>query len=184
MRNIRNYERMRMMRGGGRQIGFERGRYASYPESRYPEYPESRYPDYREDNSGIEPGRAYPNGRMSMHYGGRSGRMSYQPPEEQGMPYEVAEEWVRSMTRSDGGRGAKWKFEDAERLMQEHKIDCNPVEFWVALNAVYSDYGKVCKMFGMTKDEFWVKMAEAFICDEDAVGDKLMAYYECVVDMG
>lgn len=178
---MRNYARMRMMRERtpGMQIGFERARYPEYRDNRYPE---GRYPEYREDQSGIEPGRAYSNGRMSMHHGGKGGRMEYHQPEEYGMPYEVAAEWVHNMTRSDGGRGPKWKYEDAERLMQESKIDCDPMEFWVAINAVYSDYGKVCKMFGMTKDEFWAKMAEAFLCDEDAVEDKLMAYFECVVE--
>lgn len=181
---MRKYDRVRLMSrpmNMSRPIGYDyEGRMMDYSRS----YRGARQ-DMRQDQSGIEPGRAYPNeraARMTMPHAGKTGPMSRYMPQEYGMPYELADQWVHAMRRSDGGRGPKYSFEDAERIMQENQIECDPVEFYAAINAVYSDYGKVAKKFGVTHDEFWACMAEAFICDEDAVEDKLMTYLECVVD--
>lgn len=189
MRN--NYERMRLMRGG-REIGYERGgdpydrgydrMNNSYGESRRGGMYSRRS---RYEHHDVEPGRDDPgyDYRDSNHYGGGHGgnmiRMESQ--DMGGMSYEDAEEWVEMMARPDGGRGPKWKFEDAERIMREKKIKCDPVEFWVAMNAMYSDYYKVAKHYGVANDEFFAKMAEAFIRDDDAVTDKVATYWECIV---
>lgn len=188
MRN--NYERMRMMRRIGYSYDNRGEGYDPYYRDEEPHGRRmcSRYERRRGD---VEPGRDIPDrgrempdgGRPSSHYGGgRSGHMSRQAPEEQeGLEYEEAEEWVEMMARPDGGRGPKWKYEDAERIMREKKIKCDPVEFWAAMNAMYSDYYKVAKHYGVANDEFFAKMAEAFICDDDAVMDKVVAYWECIV---
>ncbi len=178
---MRNYSRMRLM--NSRRIGYEYdGRDDGYDPYYYDE-PQSRRMYSRYDrHGGVEPGRDMPTNAPRNHYGGSRGRMQRMEPEEDGgMAYEDAEEWVEMMARPDGGRGAKWKYEDAERIMREKNIKCNPVEFWAAINAVYSDYYKVAKHFGVANDEFFAKMAEAFICDDDAVLDKVEAYWECIV---
>jgi hypothetical protein len=179
---MRNYDRMRLMRG--RQIGYDYDGRDEYE----PDYqsPRNRRPYSRYDRRGaVEPGRDMPDrDRMPRdHYGGqRGGSMGrMEPDESEGMEYEEAEQWVEMMARPDGGRGAKWKYEDAERIMREKKIKCDPVEFWAAMNAMYSDYYKVAKHYGVANDEFFAKMAEAFICDDDAVLDKVQAYWECIV---
>lgn len=62
------------------------------------------------------------------------------------------------------------------------RINCNPVKFWVAMNAVYSDLSEVAERHGVGNDEFYADMAKSFwLCDKDAVEDKLAAYYENVV---
>jgi len=100
-----------------------------------------------------------------------------------GMSYEKARRWVHKMRNADGTRGAHWKIEEVEELLEKKRMhDCDPVEVWVAMNAEYSDRCKVNEKFGITSPEYYLEMAKAFwLEDEDAVPDKLMAYYECIV---
>lgn len=57
-----------------------------------------------------------------------------------------------------------------------------PVEFYAALNIMYSDYCKVAKKMNVNTVDFFASMAEAFLDDRDAVKDKLAAYYANVVN--
>ncbi len=93
----------------------------------------------------------------------------------------TADEWVSSMKNSDGSTGPHWSFDQAKQLMQQRKIDCDPVEFYAALNAVFSDFCAVAKKHGVNNVEFFIDLAKAWIDDEDAVPDKAAAYYEYVV---
>ena len=155
---------------------------------------------------GFERDEYSPSGRAEYNGGGESrmeyGRMNYTSPEahemehrksekraghassrETGMSYEKARRWVHKMRNADGTRGAHWKIEEVEELLEKKKMhDCDPVEVWVAMNAEYSDRCKVNEKFGITSPEYYLEMAKAFwLEDEDAVPDKLMAYYECIV---
>ena len=61
-------------------------------------------------------------------------------------------------------------------------IECDPAEFWAALNMIYSDYVKVAKKFNVGSNiDFYVDMAKAFLDDKDAGPDKLAKYYQYVV---
>lgn len=60
-------------------------------------------------------------------------------------------------------------------------IDCEPLQFWIAMNMIYSDYVKVAKKLGMNNVDFYACMAKAFLDDKDAQPDKLARYYEYVV---
>ncbi len=93
----------------------------------------------------------------------------------------IADKWVSSMKNSDGSTGLHWSFDQAKQLMQQRKIDCDPVEFYAALNAVFSDFCAVAKKHGVNNVEFFIDLAKAWIDDEDAVSDKASAYYEYVV---
>ena len=95
---------------------------------------------------------------------------------------EMAERWVRGMKNADGSTGAHWTLDQTTELMQRRGINYNPVKFWVAMNAVYSDLSEVAERHGVGNDEFYADMAKSFwLCDKDAVEDKLAAYYENVV---
>ena len=50
------------------------------------------------------------------------------------------------------------------------------------MNMLYSDYFKVAKKFNVNNTEVYADLAEAFLCAKDAADDKLIRYYECVVD--
>lgn len=122
-------------------------------------------------------------GYARMGGGGRGGKMEMGGMEEyeEGMDEELAEEWTSQMKNADGTKGPHWKMEQTEQLMERRKLDCDPVEFWVAMNMMYSDYSKVARAHGVNNVEFYADMAKAFLDDADAVEGKLEAYYEACV---
>jgi len=95
---------------------------------------------------------------------------------------ETAEEWVRSMENEDGTKGAHWTIEQVKQVMAQRGVNLDPVQFWVSLNAIYSDFGKVLKKHGIgDKIDLYVDLAKAFMEDKDAQPDKLARYYQYVV---
>ena len=100
------------------------------------------------------------------------------------MPFDrrMAEEWTANMENEDGTKGPHWSFEQAKQVMAQRGIECDPAEFWAALNMIYSDYVKVAKKFNVGSNiDFYVDMAKAFLDDKDAGPDKLTKYYQYVV---
>ena len=97
------------------------------------------------------------------------------------MDRQTAEDWTRRMKNEDGTTGAHWTMEQAEQVMRQHGIQCEPAEFYAALNMLYSDFCEVFKKHGVNKIDFYADMAKAWLDDKDAVSDKLSAYYEYVV---
>lgn len=97
------------------------------------------------------------------------------------MNRDTAEEWMEKMKNEDGTKGAHWTLEQCEQAMRQRGIDCDPTEFCVAMNMMYSDYCGVAKMLNTNTVDFYVYMAKAFLDDDDAKEDKLMKYYECIV---
>lgn len=95
---------------------------------------------------------------------------------------ETAEERTSTMVNEDGSHGAHWTFDQAKRIMEQRSIEENPVEWWAAINMIYSDYYEVAKKHnvGGTVD-FFADMAKAFLDDKDAGPNKIARYYECVV---
>lgn len=168
--------RLRKLEGGN-------DRYPYYPqeENRYIDpYPIPRYPD-------VENGRRMPqigfsqNGdwdKRSKQYerGGANSRSIKMP--RQHLTHDEAEEWCDSMVNADGTKGPHWTYEQASQLMAQRGIDCDPMDFWVTLNMMHSDYSKVAKAYSTNNPNFYADMAAAFLCDEDAVKDKLVQYWE------
>lgn len=97
------------------------------------------------------------------------------------MDRKTAEEWTARMQNTDGSTGPHWAFEQVGQIMAQKKIDCDPVQFYAALNAVYSDFYTVAKKYGVSNIEFFADLAKAWLDDKDAVPDKLAAYYQYVV---
>lgn len=111
-------------------------------------------------------------------------RDHYSPDQTRGdcmLSRETAEKWVHGMKNEDGTTGAHWTMEQAEQVMRQHGIQCEPAEFYAALNMLYSDFCEVFKKHGVNKIDFYADMAKAWLDDKDAVSDKLSAYYEYVV---
>ena len=90
---------------------------------------------------------------------------------------EDAKKWVAGMHP-----GAKWSQDQTTAVMHSRGYDHKPVDFWVAMNAMYSDYGKVAAKHNMDKPEFWADMADAFLSDPDARKGKLARYYWDIVE--
>lgn len=92
----------------------------------------------------------------------------------------TAEEWLKNLKNADGSKGPHWTMDQARTVMEQLGIDCDPLEGWVAMNMLYSDYAEVAKKLGVNNVDFWACMAQAFLDDEDAREGKLMLYYECI----
>lgn len=92
-----------------------------------------------------------------------------------------AENWTKSMKNENGSKGARWSFEEVQNVMRQQNVNCDPIEFYVVMNMLYSDYGAVFKKHDVATIQFYVDMAKAFLEDEDAVKNKLEQYYRYVV---
>lgn len=152
----------------------------------------------REDGEFAEQGEheRYPTGayggqmrRMSAQQGGmkqqmrmggmkQHGMIGYVPP----LTREKAEEWVDSM-EGESEQGETWTYEEIEELAKKHgipKLEKKLIEFYAVMNMLASDYYKVAEKFDVLNDEFFVCMAKAFMDDEDAVPNKVAAYYQYI----
>jgi hypothetical protein len=96
----------------------------------------------------------------------------------------MAQEWVQRMKNADGTTGPHWTMEKTEEARAQRGINCDALEFWVAMNMIYSDYAKVAEKVNANSMDFYVYMAKAFLEDKDVRnqgGEKLARYYEYVV---
>lgn len=99
-----------------------------------------------------------------------------------GLNKETAHEWVEHMENSDGSTGPHWSMEQTKATQDRLGIKLNPIEFFAAMNMIYSDYCKVARKFNADNPDFYAHMACAFLEDEDAAPHKLSNYYECIVE--
>lgn len=97
------------------------------------------------------------------------------------MTKERAEEWMKNLHNEDGTTGAHWSYDQTTNLMRQKGYNFDPIEFYAAINVMYSDYCKVAKKMNVNTVDFFASMAEAFLADQDAVEDKLAAYYAHIV---
>lgn len=134
-----------------------------------------------------ELGHEYP---MSAGYEGREEMSRHQcdgysiGQRPRGMPVfnrQMAEEWVSQMRNADGTRGPHFSMEKAKEVMKQYNVDCDPMEFWVVLNFLYSRYDQGLKKNNASTLELYACLAKAWIEDQDAVPNKLAAYYTYVV---
>lgn len=72
----------------------------------------------------------------------------------------------------------------AQNLAKQRGITCDKNDFWATMNMMYSDYGKVAKMYSVDNTNFYADMAAAFLQDKDAVDGKLVEYWERIVERG
>lgn len=164
--------------GGETRMGYD------MPESR--RYKNGRFAPARYEGDNDVSMRYEP----SMNYGGehqkQKMKIGFAGGEEESdvMPFSqmTAEKWARSMENDDGTTGPHWSIEQVKQVMAQKGVTCDPWEFYAALNAIYSDYGKVLKKHGVgDKLDIYIDMAKAFIDDKDAQPDKLARYYQYVV---
>lgn len=100
---------------------------------------------------------------------------------EEGLDERTAHEWSKKMKNADGSMGAHWTKEQVKPYMQNVGYQGDEIEFWIIMNAMYSDYCKVAKKYGVDRPEYYAEIAKAWLDDKDAVPDKAAAYYECIV---
>lgn len=98
----------------------------------------------------------------------------------EGITREQAMKWVSGMKNADGSIGPHWNLEQSRQIMEQQKIDEDEIEFYIALNMMYSDYCKVAKRNNTSTIEFYAGMAKAFLDDRDAQPEKLTRYYDYI----
>lgn len=111
----------------------------------------------------------------------KGGEMSKGHASSKGFDENTAHEWMERLKNADGTTGPHFSKEQVKGMMNQKSIQADPMELWIAMNMFYSDYCKVAKKLNVNNVNFYMDMACAFLDDEDAVDDKLAAYYECVV---
>ena len=148
--------RYRMGDDGGRMIGFDGGM-------------ENR----------MRMGHAHHEDMDRMQMGGSEGEEGHHK-----LDKRTAMEWVNRMENSDKSRGEHFTMEQTERVRKNKGWECDPVEFWVAMNATWSDGAQTARKFGVDKLEYWAERAKEFLDDEDAVPDKMAKYYKYIVKKG
>lgn len=97
------------------------------------------------------------------------------------MTKEMADEWTRGMKNEDGTKGPHWTLDQVKQVMAQKGIDCDPLEMFAVMNALYSDYCAVLKKHGANHMDMYTDLACAWLNDKDAVKNKASAYYEHIV---
>lgn len=98
------------------------------------------------------------------------------------MTRRMAEEWASKMQNADGTSGPRWNMEQTNKVMGQKQIGGSPVDFYLALNATYSDLCRFFQKYNINNMDAYVDFAKVFwLEDKDAVPDKLAAYYNTVV---
>jgi len=94
---------------------------------------------------------------------------------------EMAEQWTRKLHNEDGSTGPHWTMEQTNQAMARINCNCDQVEFWAVMNALYSDYSKTAKKHNVNTVDFYADMAKAWLEDSDAVHGKASAYFMYIV---
>lgn len=106
----------------------------------------------------------------------------YEDGEEYTLTREMANRWVSGLKNADGTSGGHWPYEQTKQVLAQKAYNVDPLEFYVAVNMMYSDYVKAAKEFNVNNVDFYACMAKAFLEDKDADGDKLISYYYAIVE--
>lgn len=86
---------------------------------------------------------------------------------------ELTEEMATELVKEMQPYGMRWNIQETEKMQRERGLnDISVPDFFYSVNQAYNDYRNV---FGDNL-EMYVRYADAFICDEDARRDKVLAY--------
>lgn len=124
------------------------------------------------------------NGEIGGHPGSVHGTVSNMG-EMMDMDEKTAKKWVMSMENEDGTVGQHWTKQQVKDVAKQQGIQTDDdMALWIAANAMYSDYQRVAKRYGVDKPEFYIAMADAFLNDKDTIQgmDKLSMYYNTIVE--
>ena len=163
-REFERGERGEMRRGNYDGVNWgEKGRYKDY--------------DDREDER-YEGG----GGRYAGNFRHSQNSREHETDEKVKFDEHKAKEWVGRMKNNDGTTGEHFKAEQTEQMRNAHCPDCDKMEFWAAMNMMYSDYCDVAKKMNIDRPDFYAHMAKAFLMDKDAGEGKLARYMKYIAE--
>ncbi len=179
--------------------GYRSGNYDEYPRNVYEDtYPgrdqrmayeedpyESRFRD-RRGREHYDNGRYAPQSRMGnvTDLRGSHNQIGFATSNDytDELTDEEAEDWVESLKGTGGINGEHWSYDQTEKVMMQRGIECDPMEFYVVMNMLYSDYLNVFKKYNMGGNvNFYADLAKAWLEDPDATENKLAMYYRYIV---
>lgn len=176
------------MNGEDMRVGYDmESRMGGYPNRPFPVYEgggrvnQIGFNPYREVETNYRMSATHHTGNEMEHRSSPKMGGGYSSDMSMPMTREIAEEWTHGMKNEDGTKGPHWKMEQVKQLMAQKGIQYDPWEFFVVLNAMYSDYCAVLKKHGVNTIDVYVDLACAWLNDTDAMPDKASRYYEYVV---
>lgn len=110
-------------------------------------------------------------------------QIGFQQSEGEGLDKQTVMEWVEEMHDGKGLRGGHFTWHQAQQHAMNKGItgQQRQLEFFWAINAMYTDYHTAAEKFGVDKPEFYACLAKLFIEDPDAVDDKVEMYNRYIV---
>jgi hypothetical protein len=174
-----NYPRYEMNEPESRRRRDSLGRFRSEmdgPEMNYPMYPPPVYNEHGGTNHiGFSTHDGSERNNLHMIRGGYSEKSDK-------LDEKTIEKWMRGLQNEDGTIGPHWTKEQTTQVMKQKNVDCDPTDFYIAMNMIYSDYYNAAKKANANNVDFYVNMAKAFLDDKDVgAEDKLSAYYHYIV---
>lgn len=144
----------------------------------YDGYTSDRYDDNNRYNRNGRPemtmGNTHAGQQMNM------GMASVEEYLEEPITIGEAMRWAENL---EGG--AHFKTDEVKQIAEQMGIPSNGdkfAEFYAVTNALYSDYSKVMKTYGLDDVQLYAKLAKAWIHDKDAVENKSAVYYRFIVE--
>lgn len=104
---------------------------------------------------------------------------------EDEMTREKAEKIVSRMVGSDPAhpKGPRWKPDEVKPFAQKAGFPLTGEDFWeffVVMNAMYSNYYEIAKKYGVSNPDYFADLAKAFIHDKDAKPGKVTRYFRYI----
>lgn len=99
-------------------------------------------------------------------------QIGFQSEEHGEFTRDMAEKWVEQMEYADGSKGQHWKWEQAEGLMKQCGVKCDPAVWYAVLNNTFRLYSKIARKFGLDRPDFYCDLAKAWIEDADRMAEK------------
>lgn len=89
---------------------------------------------------------------------------------------EDAKRWVAHMDPP-----ARWTKDQTTTVMHGRGYNYDPWVFYVAMNAIFSDFGQTLIRHGVDNIDMWAELAHDFIDDMDADENKVARYWRDIV---
>lgn len=144
--------------------------YNGFPSDRY----DGNYRNNRNGRTEMTMGNTHAGQQMDM------GMASVEEYLEEPITIGEAMRWAENL---EGG--AHFKTDEVKQIAEQMGIPANGdkfAEFYAVTNALYSDYNKVMKTYGLDDVQLYAKLAKAWIHDKDAVENKSAVYYRFIVE--
>ena len=88
--------------------------------------------------------------------------------------YKLDENMAMEIVNNMKPLGEYWDYDTTSKVKKDYGVNATDCDFYVVMNSLVNDYSKVIDKEDV---ETYVKMANAFINDDDAKKDKVWVYF-------